>query len=1280
MAQITLTLKDAGGNALGQYHLDGAGSAQHIQAIDGAYYQFTDAATGLGPESLITDRVGNDLLVSFDRGQGAGLVIENYFSQGQGALVGVQANGGLFNYPVASAPEHVLAEELAAAATPSTDTPTTVAPLAVLGGLALIGGGIALANHDNDKGSTSGMGSLPELPPFKPAPQPESPPNPINPTPQPLPTPQPNPPGQNPASGTGGLLPPYTPNPNPSTPPGTNPTPKDPHNPGLPDSDPRSYKPYLQDDIVQGKRHKTVTIKVTENDKDPQDDIDPNTLKLLDKDGNAVDKVVVEKQGTWTVNPGGHVTFKPQEDFDKGNPDPVEYILRDRNGNPSLNKAKISISYDEEDAANQAGEIEIHGEASVGKTLTAVLSDGDGYNAGEVKYQWLREGKKIAGATTNHYQLTATDIGKKISVRASYEDGAEHSERPVSKETEAVKDGSVQPPTKPNHEPTGSVTISGEAKVGQTLTASNDLKDEDGLGTITYRWFAGGKEVGQGATYQLTANDKGKTITVKAEYTDGKGTAESVESAKTAEVADSGQTPPPPATNHEGTVAITGESKVGGTLTATVSDDDQFDAAQVAYQWLRDGKPIDGVTASTYKLVADDAGHKISVRATYYDNAHHHETPASVETEIARPQTPPPTGNGMTVSDASAVIEGNALVYTVKLANPAKAGQVLKLTADYHDSAVAADQLAKTADPFQPGEYLGNGTVFTRSVADMPLAANSAEITAYAPMMAKNAYGVTTGLNTSAYNIPIYIVDSSDPKQHYANITSHDDRITASGDISAHTLGRIPLPDYAQPAGGGDASFAVYDRATGLMREYFHAVKTADGWDVSAAGYFQGEPGMGGLGAKNFWMQHTHGGSAVVGMLNPLSQIGVSEVLAGSINHAVSVTLPNAKKGVTSFPAQQNDGADDNPNAPAEGQWFRIKPGVDLDNYRRPDGSPLSPMTKMIAKAAQTYGGYGADKNLNNFAFNAEAPNNYLARGKENPWRDGGEIAKKLGMNSPANIDDFPWELTEWAPVGWNDKGHDAGVYAARDLSASINGVAQNLHNGEITLPEGASEIQIKVPTLTHNNLIQTDDVTLHAQLLDNGSVIASGDGSGHVNDAPSEIHDTIHGGGVLVSPNINPDDYAQLVQLEGQALLDYVKAHGHDILQKPATETPGVTLRGSDGDDTLISGYGVDFLEGGKGADTFIYAMDGENSFPYQNNDHILDFNPAEGDRIVLTRGEGWTLQFDRVEFEAAAHVQRLQYKVYKGSEGYINAIQIHSHDGHAFSVDEIMNAITVL
>ena len=39
-----------------------------------------------------------------------------------------------------------------------------------------------------------------------------------------------------------------------------------------------------------------------------------------------------------------------------------------------------------------------------------------------------------------------------------------------------------------NNVPTGTVTISGTPTVGQTLTVSNSLADEDGLGTITYQW------------------------------------------------------------------------------------------------------------------------------------------------------------------------------------------------------------------------------------------------------------------------------------------------------------------------------------------------------------------------------------------------------------------------------------------------------------------------------------------------------------------------------------------------------------------------------------------------------------------------------------------------------------------------------------------------------------------------------------------------------------------------------------------------------------------------
>ena len=752
---------------------------------------------------------------------------------------------------------------------------------------------------------------------------------------------------------------------------------------------------------------------------------------------------------------------------------------------------------------------------------------------------------------------------------------------------------------------------------------------------------------------------------MRAVYKDNAGHDEN----PTSEVADI-PTPPP---NQPGSIAISGEAKVGSTLTATVSDGDGFTADKVQYQWLRDGQPIDKANGSTYTLSKDDAGHKITVQATYKDNAGHDENPQdSITTEAA-------ATNKIQVSNAAAVSEGNSLHYTIKLDAPAQAGQTLKISASHHNSAVGADKLAQTADPFQPGEYLGNGTVFTRSVADMPLADNSAAITQYAPTMAKNNYGVVTGLNHKSYNIPIYIVDSSDPKQHYATITSDDARVNASADIKSHTTGKIPLPEYATPAGGGDKSFAVYDKATGLMREYFYAVKQPDGsWKVSAAGYFQGQAGLDDLGVKNYWMQHEHGGSAVVRMLNPLSQIGISEILAGRINHAVSVTLPNAKKGVISFPAQDSDGTDENPNAPAEGQWFRIKPGVDLDTYTR-GGQPLGELTKMIAKAVQTYGGYGADKNLNNFAFNAESAHNYLARGKEDPWREGGEIAQKVGNNM--NINDFPWELVEWAPVGWNDKGQDAGVYSNTQPTASINGQEVPITGGEITLPAGTTEVHINVPTLTHNNFEQTDSVTLNAALHDaNGNLLDSSAGTGQVNDAPNPIADSTHGNGVLISPNVNPDELAKLVSLDGQELIDYIDQHGHNILQNVQNPTASPVLRGGDGDDILVSGYGVDHLAGGKGADTFVYIMDGKNSFPYQNNDQILDFNPAEGDRIVLTRGDGWTLQFDKVEFVADAHVQRLQYKVYKGTEAYINAIHIQSHDGHLFGVEEIMKAVTIL
>ena len=469
--QIAIEILNAANERIGQYSLNTVGSPQHIQAVSGASYQFMDPATRLGPERIITDRVGDDLLVSFERDQSADLVIKNYFSQGQGALVGLQENGGLFNYPVASVPEHVLAEEIAAAGTLEADTASTITPLAILGGVALVAGGIALASHDSGKGGSAPAPAppVPEPPPFKPVPEPEPKPNsPISPSPEPLPTPNPGAPGPNPGT---------NPTPNPSPNPGN---PGTPGNPGIPNPNPNAYKPILKDDPAIGKRGEPTTIKVTENDTDPQGDIDPDSVKLLDKYGNAVSTLVVDKQGTWSVSRGGNITFTPLPSFTKGNPDPVEYILNDRKGNPSYNRAKVSITYDDADG-NHAGSVEISGEAQVGKKLSANVKDEDGVPKDGIKYQWLADGEKIAGATDKEYEIQASDKGKTLSVHAEYQDEKGHTEAASSKMKDSVKDASVQPPVSPlNHTPAGKLTVSGEAKMSGALTTEakdNDLAD-----------------------------------------------------------------------------------------------------------------------------------------------------------------------------------------------------------------------------------------------------------------------------------------------------------------------------------------------------------------------------------------------------------------------------------------------------------------------------------------------------------------------------------------------------------------------------------------------------------------------------------------------------------------------------------------------------------------------------------------------------------------------------------------------------------------------------------
>ncbi len=270
-------------------------------------------------------------------------------------------------------------------------------------------------------------------------------------------------------------------------------------------------------------------------------------------------------------------------------------------------------------------------------TVSNTLADAD--NLGTITYQWKTVTTVLGSGDT--YTVTANEVGKTISVLASYTDGLGNAESVSSATTSAV--------IAVNHAPTGSVTISGDAILGRTLTANNTLADADGLGAITYQWKTGTTVLATGNTYKLTANELGKIISLTANYTDGLGHTESVSSANSNAVTDFNYAP-------TGNVTITGNLIQGQILTANNNLADLDGLGAITYQW-KTGTTLLG-TGNTYTLSTLDIGKTINVTATYTDGLGHIESVTSLASNVITAINHLPTG---IVSIAGTATQGRVL-------------------------------------------------------------------------------------------------------------------------------------------------------------------------------------------------------------------------------------------------------------------------------------------------------------------------------------------------------------------------------------------------------------------------------------------------------------------------------------------------------------------------------------------------------------------------------------------------------------------------------------------
>ena len=118
--------------------------------------------------------------------------------------------------------------------------------------------------------------------------------------------------------------------------------------------------PVATDDGVSGVAPGTpAVINLLDNISDPNGDLDPTSLMLLDASGNPVTTLAVPGEGVWEVDPAtGEVTFTPEPGFE-GDPTPVDFVVSDVHGAVS-EPATITVDYapsatDDESLDNPVG-------------------------------------------------------------------------------------------------------------------------------------------------------------------------------------------------------------------------------------------------------------------------------------------------------------------------------------------------------------------------------------------------------------------------------------------------------------------------------------------------------------------------------------------------------------------------------------------------------------------------------------------------------------------------------------------------------------------------------------------------------------------------------------------------------------------------------------------------------------------------------------------------------------------------------------------------------------
>ena len=243
----------------------------------------------------------------------------------------------------------------------------------------------------------------------------------------------------------------------------------------------------------------------------------------------------------------------------------------------------------------------ITGTPQVGVPLTVSRGSWEPGRNLTIAWQWYADGTAIDGATTKTFTPTVEQKGATITASVTASKPGYTPTTVTTAPTAPVVRGEFTMLTPP--------TVSGDPMVDEVLTVTPATWSPESTDTM-YRWLADGVLIdgADGPTLTVTRDLVGKSI-IAATHARAPGYRNDPERSAPVGPVVIGQIA-------QGTPsAVAGRTRVGQVLTVTPGVVEPADAT-TAIQWLRDGVPIDGATATTYALTGDDLGSAISVQVT----------------------------------------------------------------------------------------------------------------------------------------------------------------------------------------------------------------------------------------------------------------------------------------------------------------------------------------------------------------------------------------------------------------------------------------------------------------------------------------------------------------------------------------------------------------------------------------------------------------------------------------------------------------------------------------